>query len=90
MKTTIAQVFRTPGIADFAHAKLLRASAALGITDIQTECCYNVEFTDSALTLEEFKILAWLLAETFEHEKFSRSTFLKEVTIMFWELLDSR
>jgi phosphoribosylformylglycinamidine synthase len=42
------------------------------------EYCFNVE-TSEPLTSEELKILQWLLAETFEIEKFSEQSFITPV-----------
>ena len=40
------------------------------IRDIETEYCFNIEMV-APLTEEEFRVLRWLLAETFEPENFS-------------------
>eukprot|EP01116_Phalansterium_solitarium_P005525 TRINITY_DN1725_c0_g1_i2.p1 TRINITY_DN1725_c0_g1~~TRINITY_DN1725_c0_g1_i2.p1 ORF type:complete len:1057 (+),score=435.86 TRINITY_DN1725_c0_g1_i2:94-3264(+) len=77
----ILHVFRIPGIQAFSQEKLLRKTASLGISllGLETECCYNVELVGQEdLSLEEFRMLSWLLAETFEPEKFSRSSFLAQ------------
>ncbi len=70
--------YRTPAL---THAKkdplLLKIKRDIlpEIVDIETEYCFNIE-TISTLTDDELNILRWLLAETFEPEKFCSRSFL--------------
>ncbi len=45
------------------------------VEDIETEYCFNIE-TTAPLSDGEFRILRWLLSETFEPEKFGDRSFL--------------
>ena len=77
---SILHLYRTPGVTDFVKEKLLNKTKNLGITEIQTEFCFNVDTEGKELTQDQLKVLCWLLAETFEQENFSHSSFLKEVS----------
>ncbi len=74
--------YRTPAL---THAKkdplLLKIKRDIlpEVVDIETEYCFNIE-TTSTLSGEELNILRWLLAETFEPEKFGNSSFLTNET----------
>jgi phosphoribosylformylglycinamidine synthase len=70
-------LFRTPALSAYQTAELLAAAqqkVSPAITEIETEFCFNVA-AGSPLTPDESRLLRWLLAETFEPEKFSDSTF---------------
>jgi len=48
------------------------------LIDKSFEYCFNIE-TSSKLTLEEIKILRWLLSETFEPQHFNTDSFLGKI-----------
>lgn len=69
--------FRTPALSSFQTDGLLstaRHKVSRIITGIETEFCFNVA-SSSLLTADEMRLLRWLLAETFEPEKFSNKSF---------------
>ena len=71
--------YRTPGLSHAARKTLLqnaRESLSPDIASVDTELCFNVK-SDGEPTPEELRVLAWLLSETFEPEKFGRSSFLE-------------
>ncbi len=75
---TLIHFFRTPALSDFQTANLLaraREAVSSDIRSIDTEFCYNVAAA-ARLTPDEQRLLQWLLAETFEPENFSSSSFL--------------
>jgi len=75
----LTHLYRTPILADSQKADLLRKmNDAIGghISDLETEYCYNIQTTE-ALKPKEFTILTWLLAETFEPDKFADHSFLE-------------
>ncbi len=75
---TLFHLFRTPALSPYQTAGLLAAAqqnVSSVITALETEFCFNVA-SDSALSADEMRLLRWLLAETFEPEKFSTSSFL--------------
>ena len=70
-------LYRTPAISPFRKNELLslfQEKVSPAIDDIETEFCFYVEST-SALRKDEFSILRWILAETFEPENFSKKSF---------------
>jgi phosphoribosylformylglycinamidine synthase len=71
-------LYRTPALSSFQTDGLLRAvrqEVFPGVRSIETELCYNVA-ASSPMTADEMRLLRWLLAETFEPEKFSERSFL--------------
>lgn len=65
--------YRTPALSPTKKDALLAGlKYAKGI---ETEYCFNIE-TTAQLTDKELKILRWLLAETFEQDNFSSTSFL--------------
>ena len=75
---TIFPLFRTPALSTFQTANLLETAkdqVSKYIQGIETEFCYNVAAT-SKLTEEQMRLLRWLLAETFEPQRFSDRSFL--------------
>src|SRR5512146_2431784 len=71
-------LYRTPALSAFQSDGLLataRQKVSPAIRGIESEFCYNVA-ADSPLTADEMRLLRWLLAETFEPEKFSDNSFL--------------
>jgi phosphoribosylformylglycinamidine synthase len=75
---TILHLFRTPALSTYQTAGLLTTAqqkASPAIRGIETEFCFNIAST-SPLTSDESRLLRWLLAETFEPEKFSDKSFL--------------
>lgn len=78
---SLLHFYKKPGISDYHKEKLLKENkASIGITEICTELCFNVEtLNNEPLSVAEIQNLSWLLAETFEQENFSTQTFLKEV-----------
>ena len=81
-------LFRKPALSAYQTDGLLRAVRAgvsPSIKAIETEFCFNVS-ADSPLSDDEMRLLKWLLAETFEPEKFSDTSFLSPVgprTLLF-------
>ncbi len=76
----VVQLYRSPAMSETAAATLLKnVQAKVGehVIAIQAEQCYNVALSNP-LTLEEARTLLWLLQETFEPEKLSGHTKLKE------------
>jgi phosphoribosylformylglycinamidine synthase len=72
--------YRTPALSSFQIANLLasaRRNASPHIREIETEHCFNIEASQT-LDADEMRLLQWLLAETFEPEKFSDNSFLTQ------------
>ncbi|HCZ11006.1 MAG TPA: phosphoribosylformylglycinamidine synthase, partial [Nitrospiraceae bacterium] len=70
--------YRSPALSAHKKAVLLktfRERINPDIQEIETEFCFNIE-TSGPLTDKELGTLQWLLAETFEPEKFSDKSFL--------------
>src|SRR3990172_4271155 len=75
---TLFHLYRTPALSAYQTAGLLSTAqhkVSPAITGIETEFCFNVA-ADSPLTPDEMRLLRWLLAETFEPQKFSDKSFL--------------
>jgi phosphoribosylformylglycinamidine synthase len=71
-------LFRSPALSAYQTAGLLtfaQKTVSPAIRGVETEFCFNVA-ADSPLSSDETRLLRWLLAETFEPEKFSSSSFL--------------
>lgn len=80
----LSHYYRRPALSPARKNSLLsavRQKVLAGITDIETEYCFNVGTTDT-LSHEEQKVLQWLLAETFEPEHFSEHSFLTDTPPM--------
>jgi len=72
------RLYRTPALSSFQTDGLLHAvrqEIFRSVHGIETEFCYNIAAL-SSLTADEMLLLRWLLAETFEPEKFSARSFL--------------
>ena len=70
--------YRIPALSPAKKNALLSASrqkVSAEIRDIETEYCFNIQAA-APLSKEEFGVLRWLLAETFEPENFSDQSFL--------------
>jgi phosphoribosylformylglycinamidine synthase len=70
-------LFRTPALSSFQTDSLLvtaQRKVSRAITGIETEFNFNIA-TTAPLTVDEMRLLRWLLAETFEPEKFSDKSF---------------
>jgi len=77
-------LFRTPALSAYQTDGLLKAvreSVSPAIKGIETEFCFNIA-ADRPLTDDEIRLLRWLLAETFEPEKFSDKSFLTRPAIL--------
>ncbi len=88
----LIHLFRTPALSAYQTAGLLTTAqqkVSPAIRGIETEFCFNVA-ADSPLTADEMRLLRWLLAETFEPEKFSDSSFLPRSRNPSSLVLDSR
>jgi len=75
---TLLHLYRSPGISPVHRNRLLeiaRQNVSSTISAIETEYCYNIDATDD-LGPAEYGVLAWLLAETFEPDRFGPSSFL--------------
>src|SRR5512143_843012 len=73
-------LYRTPALSAFQSDGLLataRQKISPAIRGIETEFCFNVAAA-SPLTADEMRLLCWLLAETFEPEKFSEKSFFSQ------------
>jgi phosphoribosylformylglycinamidine synthase len=71
-------LYRTPALSPYQTAGLLvvaQQKVSPAITAVKTEFCFNIAATEP-LTADETRLLRWLLAETFEPEKFSDKSFL--------------
>jgi phosphoribosylformylglycinamidine synthase len=74
----LVHYYRTPALSVYQTSGLLaqaQRSVSPAIHGIATEFCFNVAST-SRLTKDELRLLRWLLAETFEPEQFSDTSFL--------------
>ena len=74
----VIHYFRSPGFSPEHIRALLdrvRREISPAIEAIETEYCFNVE-VDSALEEAEDRLLRWLLAETFEPERFGPHSYL--------------
>ena len=74
----IIRVYRVPGVHPFRKKLLLDRSkeSHLGIDDLDTETCFMIGLHGENLNEKEWKILSWLLSETFEPENYSKSSLL--------------
>ncbi len=75
---SLRHFYRFPGLSHAAEGALLqtvRDRVSEGITDIESEFCFNVE-ARGALDASELGTLAWLLRETFEPDRFGEESFL--------------
>ncbi|MFO7587659.1 MAG: phosphoribosylformylglycinamidine synthase [Gemmatimonadota bacterium] len=75
---SLLHFYRTPALSEAATASLLeraRGRAVPGLLRLETEHCFNVEVS-RALDDPNLRTLAWLLAETFEPERFASRSFL--------------
>jgi phosphoribosylformylglycinamidine synthase len=73
-------LYRSPGISPAHRSRLLEAARqniSPAISTIDTEYCFNIDAT-ADLEPEEHCVLAWLLAETFEPNRFGPATFLDD------------
>ncbi len=71
-------LYRTPALSAYQTAALLalaREKVYSALRGLETEFCFNIA-AESELTPDELHLLRWLLAETFEPEKFSDKSFL--------------
>jgi phosphoribosylformylglycinamidine synthase len=70
-------LYRTPALSPYQTANLLsdaHRQVSDRISDIETEFCFNIAAM-SPLTVNELRLLRWLLAETFEPKNFSDNSF---------------
>jgi phosphoribosylformylglycinamidine synthase len=68
----LLHLYRWPGFFDAHRRRLLefaRQRVSAHITDIDTEFCFNVQ-SSGELVSEEQRVLSWLLAETFDPDRF--------------------
>ncbi len=74
---TITRFYRTPGLSPVERSRALDTARelGLGIDAITTEHCFYVE-SHGTLDDRQIGVLRWLLAETFEAEAFSKTSFL--------------
>ncbi len=75
---TLLHFYRTPALSETKEDALLafaRKQVSPAIAGIETESCFNVE-TSAPLSERELETLRWLLAETFEPERFAPASFL--------------
>ncbi len=71
-------LYRKPALSPYQTAGLLGAAqqnVSHHVHKIETEFCFNIE-TSAPLTVDESRLLRWLLSETFEPENFSSASFL--------------
>ncbi|EGC30271.1 phosphoribosylformylglycinamide synthase [Dictyostelium purpureum] len=71
----IQHFYRKPALSEYQVQLLkenLKKQYNISIESIETEYCFNVEYSDNyKLNEQELKTLVWLLSETFEPENFS-------------------
>ena len=75
---TIMHLYRTPALSAYQTTGLLTSAqqkVSPAIQEIETEFCFNAA-ADSPLSADEMRLLRWLLAETFEPQQFSDTSFL--------------
>jgi len=75
---SLLHLYRRPALSQAKKSELLslaQQKVSPEVREIETEYCFNIE-TTAPLSDEELTILRWLLAETFEPEKFSGESFL--------------
>ncbi len=75
---SLLHFYRTPALSGAATGSLLeraRARAVPGLRRLETEYCFNVDVA-RPLAEAELRVLSWLLAETFEPERFAGRSFL--------------
>ena len=74
----VLHLFRSPALSDSELSLLLRTlqeQVGPEIEGIETEYCFNVGIARK-LRPDEFEVLRWLLAETFEPGRFGTRSFL--------------
>jgi len=77
---TLIRRYRTFSLAATASDNLLRSSRAVpgeDIAGVDAEFCFYID-ADRRLESDHLRILDWLLAETFEPEKYGEATFLDD------------
>jgi phosphoribosylformylglycinamidine synthase len=70
--------YRSPALSETKNSALLsfaRKNVFPGIQGIESEYCFNIE-TSAPLSGAELEALRWLLAETFEPDRFAPASFL--------------
>ena len=70
--------YRNPALSETKKTSLLsfaRKNVTPGIQRIESEYCFNIE-TSAPLSGAELDVLRWLLAETFEPDRFASESFL--------------
>jgi phosphoribosylformylglycinamidine synthase len=78
-------LYRTPALSAYQAAGLIvitQQKVSPAVNAIETEFCFNIA-ADSPLTVEEMRLLRWLLVETFEPDNFSDKTFFTPHTAIF-------
>ncbi len=71
-------LYRTPALSAFQTEGLLdtvRKGISPDVVSLTTELCFNIAAA-TQLSADEIRLLRWLLAETFEPDKFSDASFL--------------
>lgn len=79
----LLHMHRTPALSSYKKNVLLKAVREKinpDIKDIETEFCFNIQYSEP-LTEAELNKLKWLLAETFEPDNFSDTSFLTDSPI---------
>jgi len=74
----VLHLYRTPGLPPARRAAVLELARSLvspRVTAVASEHCFNVELT-GVLEAGQAEVLAWLLAETFEPQRFGPTSFL--------------
>ena len=77
---SLLHLYRRPVLSPAKKDELLllaQKEVSPEVADIETEYCFNIE-TTAPLADGEFRILRWLLAETFEPENFSENSLLSQ------------
>jgi phosphoribosylformylglycinamidine synthase len=72
--------YKRPAVSGARKNELLSAmkkNVSEGILDVQTEHCFYIG-AEEPLAASELEILRWLIAETFEPDKFSEKSFLAD------------
>ncbi len=86
--TRLLHFFRTPALNQYDIKRLCSEVArkiGISVMNIKSEFCFNIE-SEEPLSMDEIRILRWLLAETFEPDNFSENSFLNIDTKLILEV----
>ncbi|KAK8811334.1 hypothetical protein WA158_003068 [Blastocystis sp. Blastoise] len=78
----ILHFYRFPGFTEFATETLLHKTqdhVSKKVESLETEYCFNIQVTED-FTEEQFKIVTWLLSDSFNRAGFAKTNFLSAKT----------